>query len=118
MPFSAFALEMGSWPCDMACTDGMQLRVLNAAVRYRILSADKSQVLKESPEAGADFVLKEGVAFPAIPIALKTMKKGEKASLILKPGCELFITELRIPVLWCSSSSPALAFVSQQDVSN
>ena len=46
-------------------------------------------MLKESPEAGAEFVLKEGVALPALPIALKTMKKGEKASLILKAGCEL-----------------------------
>ena len=67
----------------------MQLGVLNAAVRYRVLNVDKSHVLKESREAGTDFVLKEGVAIPALPIALKTMKKGEKASLILKPGCEL-----------------------------
>ena len=46
-------------------------------------------MLKESSDAGAEFVLKEGVAIPALPIALKTMKKGEKATLILKPGCEL-----------------------------
>ena len=48
-------------------------------------------MLKESPEGGAEFVLKEGVALPALPIALKTMKKGEKASLILKPGCKFAV---------------------------
>ena len=58
------------------------------AVRYRVYNEDKSQVLKESPDTGAEFVLKEGVAVPALPIALKTMKKGEKASLVLKAGCE------------------------------
>jgi len=26
---------------------------------------------------------------PAIPVALKTMKKGEKASLIIKSGCKI-----------------------------
>ena len=60
----------------------------SVAVRYCICNEDKSQMLKESPEGGAEFVLKEGVAVPALPIALKTMKKGEKASLILKPSCE------------------------------
>ena len=48
-------------------------------------------MLKESPEGGAEFVLKEGVAGPARPIALKTLKKGEKASLVLKSGCEFAV---------------------------
>ncbi|KAL3141268.1 hypothetical protein ABBQ38_003603 [Trebouxia sp. C0009 RCD-2024] len=55
-------------------------------VRYKVYNEDKSQVLKESPETGAEFVLQEGVAVSALPIVLKTMKKGEKASLLLKAG--------------------------------
>jgi len=58
-------------------------------VRYSVLNQDKSSVLKQSPEQGAEFVLKEGVAVPAVPVALKTMKKGEKASLIIKSGCKI-----------------------------
>lgn len=57
-------------------------------MQYKVYNEDKSQVLKESPDTGAEFVLKEGIAVPALPIALKTMKKGEKASLDLKAGCE------------------------------
>lgn len=57
-------------------------------MRYKVYNEDKSQVLKESPETGAEFVLQEGVAVSALPIVLKTMKKGEKASLLLKAGCE------------------------------
>lgn len=64
--------------------------LLAAAVRYSISNQDKSHVLKESPQGGAEFILKEGVAVPAIPVALKTMKKGEKASLIIKSGCRLY----------------------------
>ena len=60
-----------------------------AAVHYSISNEDKSRILKESPKSGAEFVLQEGVAVPAIPLALKTMKMGEKASLIIKPGCAL-----------------------------
>lgn len=70
---------------------------LLTAVRYSILNQDKSSVLKQSPEAGAEFVVKEGVEVPALPIALKTMKKGEKASLIIKASCRflpLFIGHL------------------------
>jgi FKBP-type peptidyl-prolyl cis-trans isomerase 2 len=59
------------------------------AVRYSVLNQDKSNIVKQSPEQGAEFVLKEGVAVPAIPVALKTMKKGEKASLIIKSGCKI-----------------------------
>ena len=55
-------------------------------------------MLKESPGSGAEFVLKEGVALPALPIVLKTMKKGEKASLLLKPGCE-FTVPIRLMCL-------------------
>ncbi|KAL0047086.1 hypothetical protein WJX82_006178 [Trebouxia sp. C0006] len=55
-------------------------------VRYSVLNQDKSSILKQSPEQGAEFVVKEGVAVPAIPVALKTMKKGEKASLTIKSG--------------------------------
>ncbi len=58
-------------------------------MRYSVLNQDKSSVLKQSPEQGAEFVLKEGVAVPAVPVALKTMKKGEKASLIIKSGCKI-----------------------------
>ena len=61
-------------------------------MRYCLYNEDKSQTLKESPQGGAEFVLKEGVALPALPIALKTMKKDEKVSLILKPGCELLVS--------------------------
>lgn len=57
-------------------------------MRYKVYNEDKSQVLKESPDTGAEFVLKEGVPLPALLIVLKTMKKGEKASLVLKAGCE------------------------------
>ena len=60
-----------------------------AAVQYTIHNQDKSATLKESSESLNEFVLKEGIAVPAIPVALKTMKKGEKAELILKPGCKL-----------------------------
>ena len=58
-------------------------------MRYSVLNQDKSSILKQSPEQGAEFVLKEGVAVPAIPVALKTMKKGEKVSLIIKSGCKI-----------------------------
>ena len=54
-------------------------------------------MLKQSPEAGAEFVVKEGVEVPALPIALKTMKKAEKASLIIKANCTvlpLFVNHL------------------------
>lgn len=54
-------------------------------------------MLKQSPEGGAEFVVKEGMEVPAIPIALKTMKKGEKASLIIKASCRflpLFVGHL------------------------
>lgn len=48
-------------------------------------------MLEETPDSGAEFALKESVAVPALPVALKTMKKGEKASLILKAGCEFVV---------------------------
>ena len=87
---------------------------LIAAVRYCIYNDDKSQMLKESPEGGAEFVVKEGVALPALPIALKTMKKGEKASLILRPGCEFTVS---MPLCFVScyliSSSQPTAYLGQ-----
>ena len=74
-------------------------------MRYSILSQDKSSVLKQSPDAGAEFVLKEGMDVPALPVALKTMKKGEKASLIIKascrflPGLVLHLLQQLLPLL-------------------
>ena len=66
----------------------MAYACMHAAVQYTIWNEDKSSKLKESSEGGSEFVLKEGIAVPAMPVALKTMKMGEKASLILKPGCK------------------------------
>lgn len=63
-------------------------------MRYCVYNEDKSQVLEESPDSGAEFALKESAPLPALPVALKTMKKGEKASLILKAGCEFSVIML------------------------
>lgn len=39
----------------------------------------------------------DGHLVPAIRVALKTMKKGERAVLKVKPACELRSEELQVP---------------------
>ena len=98
-PAPMFSMQRRHLPCNASmywfalhCFAWWQPLSPIVAVRYCLYNEDKSQTLKESPQGGAEFVLKEGVAVPALPIALKTMKKDEKVSLILKPGCELLVS--------------------------
>ena len=45
-------------------------------------------VVAESPAAGEEFVMEQGGPIKAFGVALKDMKKGETASLIVAPECE------------------------------
>ena len=57
------------------------------AVKYRIRVKGSDAVVAESPEAGEEFVVEKGGPIKAIDVALKDMKKGETASLIVAPEC-------------------------------
>ncbi len=58
------------------------------AVKYRIRVKGSEATVAESPEAGEEFVLEKGGPIKAFGVALKEMKKGETASLIVAPECE------------------------------
>ncbi|RXH72890.1 hypothetical protein DVH24_012574 [Malus domestica] len=53
-------------------------------VKYRAALADGT-VVAETPEEGIEFYVKDGHFCPALPKAIKTMKRGEKAKLIVQP---------------------------------
>ena len=56
-------------------------------MKYRIRVKGSDAVVAESPEAGEEFVMENGGPIRAIGVALKDMKKGETASLIVAPEC-------------------------------
>ncbi len=57
-------------------------------MKYRIRVKGSDEVVAESPEAGEEFVFEEGGGpIKAIGVALKDMKRGETASLIVAPEC-------------------------------
>ena len=58
------------------------------AVKYRIRVKGSDTVVAESLEAGEEFVMENGGLIKAFGVALKEMKKGETASLIVAPECE------------------------------
>ncbi|XP_048436066.1 70 kDa peptidyl-prolyl isomerase isoform X2 [Pyrus x bretschneideri] len=53
-------------------------------VKYRVALADGT-VVAETPEEGIEFYVKDGHFCPALPKAIKTMRRGEKAKLIVQP---------------------------------
>ncbi|KAB1203961.1 Peptidyl-prolyl cis-trans isomerase FKBP62 [Morella rubra] len=53
-------------------------------VKYRMV-LDDGTIVAETPEEGIEFYVKDGHLCPAFPIAIKTMKRGEKAKLIVQP---------------------------------
>ena len=59
-----------------------------AAVRYSFKVQGTDQPFAVSPEEGAQFVVQEGHVCKALPIAVKKMKLGERASLLIRPACE------------------------------
>ncbi|KAK1269288.1 Peptidyl-prolyl cis-trans isomerase FKBP65 [Acorus gramineus] len=54
-------------------------------VKYQVRLPD-GLVVAETPEEGSEFYVEDGHLCPALPKALKTMKKGEKAFLTVKPS--------------------------------
>lgn len=58
------------------------------AVQYAITNQDGTQTLKQAAEGGEEFVVSNSPVL-AFAIALKTMKKQEKVSLVIKPPCKL-----------------------------
>lgn len=58
------------------------------AVTYTLRVKGQSTPFQESPEDGYEASLDKGVICPAFDIALKKMKKGEKASLVIKSECK------------------------------
>ncbi|XAR48435.1 Peptidylprolyl isomerase [Bertholletia excelsa] len=66
--------EQSSPPCDLD----------EVLVHYQVRLDDGSVVAK-TLEGGVEFYVKDGHLCPALPKALKTMRRGEKAILIVQP---------------------------------
>lgn len=89
--------------CFLILTSGP----LCGTVQYKVRVAGSAEVVAESPEGGVEFTL--SAPLPEVPrgvaVALRTMKKGEKALLKIKPECELWMAgghvQLVVPSL-CS----------------
>ncbi|KAG6553480.1 hypothetical protein Mapa_004392 [Marchantia paleacea] len=94
-----FDVELISWASvkDICKDGGIVKKVLKegekwetpkdpdeVTVRYQARLTD-GKLVSESADAGVEFVLKEGYFCPAIAKAVKTMKKGEKVQLSVKP---------------------------------
>ena len=79
------------------------------AVTYKVRLAGSAEVVAESPEGGLELTL--SAPRPEVPrginIALRTMKRGEKALLKLKPECELCGGGL-VGLYPCPRSGPCL----------
>ncbi|KAL6215387.1 hypothetical protein ACLB2K_014818 [Fragaria x ananassa] len=58
--------------------------LLFTAVKYRAVLIDGT-VVAETPEEGIEFYVKDGHFCPALPKSIRTMKRGEKARLIVQP---------------------------------
>ncbi|KAJ7570465.1 hypothetical protein O6H91_01G120900 [Diphasiastrum complanatum] len=94
-----FDVELISWDSvkDISKDGGLYKRIVTAGqkwetpkdadevtVRY-VAKLEDGTVISESHVDGVEFYLKDGLLCPAISKALKTMKKGEKAILDVKP---------------------------------
>eukprot|EP01018_Ginkgo_biloba_P039856 Gb_32210 [translate_table: standard] len=94
-----FDVELISWTNVVdVCKDGGILKQMvsqgekyekpkdldEATVRYEVKLEDGT-VLTKTPEEGVEFYVKDGHLCPAIAKAVKTMQKGEKAVLTVKP---------------------------------
>ncbi len=64
-------------------------------MKYVVRAAGSSTAAMASPEEGAVVQVGSGQPLKAFPIALKSMKQGEKAFLKIKPEC----TPLSLPIL-------------------
>ncbi|KAF7140388.1 hypothetical protein RHSIM_Rhsim06G0063300 [Rhododendron simsii] len=53
-------------------------------VKYQV-RLDDGAIIATTPEEGVEFHVKDGQFCPALPKALKTMRKGEKVNLIIQP---------------------------------
>ncbi|KAE8057034.1 hypothetical protein FH972_013756 [Carpinus fangiana] len=53
-------------------------------VKYRV-ALDDGTVVAETPEEGFEFYVKDGHLCPALPKAVRTMRRGEKAQLVVQP---------------------------------
>ncbi|XP_041021479.1 70 kDa peptidyl-prolyl isomerase-like isoform X2 [Juglans microcarpa x Juglans regia] len=53
-------------------------------VKYRV-ALDDGTIVAETPEEGVEFYVKDGHLCPALPEAIKTMKRGEKVKLVVQP---------------------------------
>ncbi|XP_062163498.1 70 kDa peptidyl-prolyl isomerase-like isoform X2 [Alnus glutinosa] len=53
-------------------------------VKYRVV-LDDGTVVAETPEEGFEFYVKDGHLCPALQKAVKTMKRGEEAQLVVQP---------------------------------
>ncbi|GLT72287.1 hypothetical protein SLA2020_442370 [Shorea laevis] len=53
-------------------------------VKYRVV-LDDGTVVAETPEEGFEFYVKDGHLCPALPKAVRTMKRGEKSQLVVQP---------------------------------
>ena len=61
-------------------------------MKYRIRVKGDDKVVAESPEGGEEFVFEQGGGpVKAIGVALKDMKKGETASLLVAPECAVLL---------------------------
>ena len=57
-------------------------------MKYTVRAVGSSTAVVASPEEGAVVQVGSGQPLKAFPIALKSMKQGEKASLKIKPECK------------------------------
>ncbi|KAL3505106.1 hypothetical protein ACH5RR_034947 [Cinchona calisaya] len=53
-------------------------------VKYTAMM-DDGVIVAKTPEVGLEFYVKDGHLCPALPKAIKTMKKGEKVNLVVQP---------------------------------
>lgn len=94
-----FEVELISWitVVDICKDGGILKRILEKGARneqpsdldevivwYQVM-LDSGAVVAKTPEAGMEFHMKDGHFCPALPKAIKTMKRGEKVKLIVQP---------------------------------
>ncbi|KAL6216712.1 hypothetical protein ACLB2K_009931 [Fragaria x ananassa] len=94
-----FEVELISWirVVDLSRDGGIVKKILEKGkgsespgdldqvlVKYRAALVDGT-VVAETPEEGIEFYVKDGHFCPALPKSIRTMKRGEKARLIVQP---------------------------------
>ncbi|KAK1291198.1 Peptidyl-prolyl cis-trans isomerase FKBP65 [Acorus calamus] len=95
-----FEVELISWlTVTDICKDGKIIKTIfsrgegdmqpgdldEVTVKYQVRLPD-GLVVAETPDEGFEFYVEDGHLCPALPKALKTMRKGEKAFLAVKPS--------------------------------